>query len=200
MSTAKIRELEKEIFEKTQELTRLRAENPGTVVSNYEFDSLNGKIALKDLFAGREQLMLIHNMGHVCRYCTLWADGINAFLPHLESAMSVVLVCRDDVHTQSRMAHSRGWRFRMASHSGGSYIKQQTVLDGEDNCPGVVLYQLNGDEIVRKNSAVFGPYDEFCSIWNLLSLASLDTANWTPQHHYWQRPDKMDDGGQNLFD
>ena len=87
----------------------------------------------------------------------------------------------------------------MVSHGGGEYIKEQTVMAGEDNMPGIVCYVRKGDQIFRKNSAIFGPGDEFCSHWNVLSLAGVSTEEWTPQFHYWQRPEKMDDGGDNLI-
>jgi len=47
---------------------------------------------------------------------------------------------------------------------------------------------------------VFGPGDLYCSIWNLLGMAGLSEADWTPQYKYWRRPKKMDDGGANLID
>ena len=66
--------------------------------------------------------------------------------------------------------------------------------------PGAVVYQRQGDQIYRKNGCVFGPGDLYCSLWNLLGLAGLSEENWTPQYRYWQRPDKLDDGGENLID
>ena len=30
--------------------------------------------------------------------------------------------------------------------------------------------------------------------------AGIGEADWTPQYIYWQRPEKMDDGGANLPD
>ena len=42
---------------------------------------------LSEPFAGHGRLLAIHNMGQRCRDCTLWADGVNGFLPHLESAI-----------------------------------------------------------------------------------------------------------------
>ena len=61
-------------------------------------------------------------MGQACRYCTLWADGFNGFVPHLESTMAVALVSKDSPQRQREFANSRGWRFRLASHGGGDYI------------------------------------------------------------------------------
>ena len=96
------------------------------------------------------------------------------------------------------MAASRQWRFRMASHGGGPYIQEQTVMAGQNNMPGIVCYQLDGEKIIRRNASVFGPGDLYCPQWHILSLAGIGSEDWTPQFQYWKRPEKMDDGGQNL--
>jgi hypothetical protein len=107
---------------------------------------------------------------------------------------------KDAPEVQQRFAHSRGWRFRMASHGGGAYIQEQDVVPGDSGNPGIVCYQRDGSKILRKNVAVFGPGDEFCAIWPILSLAGLGDEEWTPQYSYWQRPERkdMEDGGQNI--
>ena len=196
---AEIESTEAQIFELTQKLANLRKDAVAQEVPNYTFESQSGVTSLIDLFADKDQLLVIHNMGQACRYCTLWADGINGFLPHLESTLSVVLVSKDDPELQRRFANSRGWRFRLASHGGGKYVQEQTAMTGHDNMPGCVVYERQGDTILRKNSAVFGPGDLFCSAWNFLALAGIDTSEFTPQYTYWQRPDVMDDGGENLL-
>lgn len=189
---------EKELFDLTQKVAKLRREAKPVPVKNYSFETQNGTTTLLDLFAGRETLFLIHNMGQGCRYCTLWADGLNGFVPHIESAYALVLVSKDNPELQRRFANSRGWHYRMASHGGGEYIKEQGVGEGE-NYPGVVCYTRQGDQIFRKNAAGFGPGDEFCSIWNLLSLAGHNEEEWVPQYNYWKRPEKLDDGGENVL-
>lgn len=191
-------ELEAEIMEKALKLAALRAAEPSTEVRNYEFETLNGKARLANLFAGRDKLLMIHNMGQGCRYCTTWADGINGVLRHLEDAMSVVLVSKDPPETQRRLAEDRGWRFRMASHGGGDYIDEQSVVSGERNMPGAVVYQVNGGKIMRRGRAVFGPGDLYSPLWHFLALAGVGPDDFTPQFHYWSRPQRMDDGGQNL--
>jgi predicted dithiol-disulfide oxidoreductase (DUF899 family) len=196
-----IRALEQEIFDLTAKLAKLRAENIEVAnVPNYAFETLTGTTDLKSLFAGKNVLFAIHNMGQGCRYCTLWADGLNGFLPHLEDRFSVVLLSKDPPELQKRFANSRGWRFNMASHGGGAYLKEQSVLAGQANMPGLVCYVLEGEKIVRKNSVIFGPGDQFCSLWDVLSLGGFGEENWVPQYSYWKRPDpaKMDDGGENV--
>jgi predicted dithiol-disulfide oxidoreductase (DUF899 family) len=200
MSQGEIAALEVQLYELTNRLNELRRSAPGRTVKNYPFATLAGTTTLREMFGDQSRLLVIHNMGQACRYCTLWADGFNGFLPHLESAMAVVLVSKDAPEVQRRFANSRGWRFRLASHGGGAYIQEQTAQDGVANMPGAVAYRLDGDEILRIGSGVFGPGDLYCSAWNLLGLAGLTEADWTPQYGYWKRPAVMDDGGANLPD
>lgn len=195
-----IAKLEKQLYELTTKLNELRKTNSGDEVRNYTFATSDGEVTLLDMFGDKDRLLVIHNMGQGCRYCTLWADGFNGFLPHLESAMSVVLVSKDSPEVQRTFANSRNWRFRLASHGGGDYIQEQTVMEGERNTPGAVVYEREGSRIRRKNAAVFGPGDLYCSIWNLLGMAGLGEGDWTPQYRYWRLPEKMDDGGANLID
>ena len=196
---SELEEAEKDLFELGQKVNLLRAQSEPVAVKNYIFKTLQGDTSLLDLFSGRDFLFLIHNMGQGCRYCTLWADGLNGFVPHMESEYALALVSKDDPHTQRAMANSRSWNFRLASHQGGQYIKEQTVMPGNDNYPGMVCYIKKGNDIFRKNAVIFGPGDEFCSIWNILALAGKSPADWTPQYHYWKRPQVMDDGGDNLI-
>ena len=200
MNSSGIVELEQEILEKIRELNELRKAHRGEKVRNYRFATLEGNTTLLDLFGDQSRLLVIHNMGQGCRYCTLWADGFNGFVGHLESVISVVLVSKDSPTTQRRFANSRGWRFRLASHEGTEYIREQTALDGSDNMPGAVVYERDGDDIYRKNACAFGPGDIYCSMWSLLGLAGLGEADWTPQYNYWRRPETLDDGGENILE
>jgi len=200
MSLEKIRHLEQQIQAQVAELNALRQAQRGGEVRNYTFSTLEGEVTLRDLFGQHEKLLVIHNMGQGCRYCTLWADGFNGMLPHLESALAVVLVSKDSPAVQRRFANSRGWRFRLASHGGGDYIREQTVMEGQDNMPGAVVYVRAGEQIYRKNDCVFGPGDLYCSLWSLLGLAGIGEQEWTPQFRYWTRPETLADGGENVRD
>ena len=200
MSNTKIEALERQIFELNAELESLKKSHVGEKVPNYNFETLDGEVSLLSLFGDKEHLLVIHNMGQGCRYCTLWADGFNGLLPHLESAMAVVLVSKDEPDAQRRFANARGWRFRLASHGGGSYIREQTVVPEAENMPGAVVYQRQGEGIRRKNACVFGPGDRYCTAWSLLGLAGLGAEDWTPQYNYWRRPEQLDDGGENVLD
>ncbi len=154
-----ITELEAQIGGLMAKLNELRKVSVGPGVNNYSFNTFDGEVTLLDLFADKDKLLVIHNMGQGCRFCTLWADGFNGLIHHLESAMSVVLVSKDTPEIQRTFANSRGWRFRLASHGGGDYIREQTVMEGANNMPGAVVYERDGDKIYRKGGSVFGPGD-----------------------------------------
>lgn len=194
-----LQKAEKELYELSQKVMSLRRDSKSMPVKNYTFQDLEGEVTLLKLFGEKETLFLIHNMGQACRYCTLWADGFNGFVQHLESHFALAMVSKDTPQAQRLLANSRNWRFKMVSHGSGDYIKEQTVMTGENNMPGIVCYTRKGDQIFRKNSAIFGPGDEFCSQWNILSLAGISHEEWTPQFNYWKRPEKMEDGGKNLL-
>lgn len=190
--------LEKEIYERVVQLEGLRKESGPTPVKDYQFQDLNGGVSLSELFGDKSVLFVIHNMGQGCRYCTLWADGFNGLLPHLEDAAAVVMVSKDSPELQRQFALSRQWKFRMASHGGGEYIQEQSVMAGQNNMPGMVCYIKEDNQILKKNAVVFGPRDLYCPQWHMLNLAGITPDQWTPQFQYWQRPQKMDDGGENL--
>ena len=195
MKKNKIRDIKNKIFELMKELQKLQKENVKSEVKNYVFSTLNGKSNLLELFEDKDKLLVIHNMGQGCRYCTLWGDGINSFLVHLESIISVVLVSKDSPKEQRKFANDRNWNFKMASHKGKEYMKDVNF----DNSPGAVLYIRENNKIYRKNDCVFGPGDIYCSIWSFLNLAGISDSDWTPQFSYWKRPEKLDDGGKNVI-
>jgi predicted dithiol-disulfide oxidoreductase (DUF899 family) len=198
MSTTEIQETEREISALVKKLYELRKKQEPVEVKNYVLKEIEGDTSLLALFGDKDKLVAIHNMGQGCRYCTLWADGFNAFLPHLEDSVAVVLLSKDAPEQQRRFALSRQWRFRMASHGGGQYIREQSVYPDQDNAPGMVCYVRKGDKVYRANATGFGPGDSFCAQWHILSLFGIGWDDWTPQYSYWQRPARLDDGGENV--
>jgi predicted dithiol-disulfide oxidoreductase (DUF899 family) len=197
---AQIRQLEREIHERAARLNTLRRARPPTPVKDYSFATLDGPVTLRQLFGEHTTLLAIHNMGQGCRYCTLWADGFNGLVPHLESRLALVLLSRDPPAVQRAFANARGWRFRMASHAGGDYIREQTLSPGQPNAPGLACYTRDGERLFRTSTADLGPGDHFCALWPLLALAGIDENDFTPQFSYWQRPRALDDGGLNVHD
>ena len=65
-------------------------------------------VSLLELFRDKDDLLVIHNMGRSCVYCTMWADGLVSSLPHIEDRTAVVVVSPDPADMQREFAESRG--------------------------------------------------------------------------------------------
>lgn len=77
-------------------------------VADFLFASSRGTIHLSELFGDQRDLIVIHNMGHGCAYCTLWADGYNGVYAQLSTRAALVLASPDAPHVQEEFAASRG--------------------------------------------------------------------------------------------
>lgn len=66
-----IEQLENEILEKKKRLAELRRSQARLRVEDYAFETQQGPVRLRDLFDGRDDLLIIHNMGEACKHCML---------------------------------------------------------------------------------------------------------------------------------
>jgi len=153
-------------------------------VSDYTFASVDGPVRLSQLFVGKDSLFVIHNMGAGCPYCTLWADGFNGLLPHIEDRAAFVVASPDDPQAQEKFKASRNWRFRMVSHRDTTFATDMGYRRDGGWLPGVSVFKKRGDKIVRVSDTSFGPGDAFCSIWHFLDLLPEGAADWAPKFKY----------------
>lgn len=137
---------------------------------NYRFATSDGEVHLSELFGDKEYLFVIHNMGKSCPNCTMWADGFNGVLPHLENRAAFVVSSPDDLETQRVFARSRGWRFRMVSHRGTSFAADMGYRGENGWLPGVSVFRRIADRIHRVSDAPFDQGDDFCAVWHLFDL------------------------------
>ncbi|MDE0304795.1 MAG: hypothetical protein OXI87_07925 [Albidovulum sp.] len=151
---------------------------------------MNCEVSPLILLGAYERLLSIHNMCQGCRYCNLWADGLNGILQHLECAMSVALLSKDTPRIRRDLATTRNRRFRLAPHGGGDCIREQTAMAEVNIMPGVVVYERKGEKVYRKTSAssVQGMSTAPSGIC-LLSLASAaaNGCRSTATGHVWLR-------------
>ncbi len=105
-----------------QKLAALKRRQPLEHVADYHLAGPRGPVKLSALFGRKRDLIVIHNMGRSCPYCTMWADGINGLYPHLADRAGFVVVSPDSPAVQKKFAASRGWRFPMASGQGSTFI------------------------------------------------------------------------------
>jgi predicted dithiol-disulfide oxidoreductase (DUF899 family) len=135
VSQEKWLQLRKELLSKEKELTRLRdrlnAERRGLpwvrVEKNYVFDAPGGKVSLKELFAGRSQLVIYHFMfgpdwNEGCPSCSFVSDHIDGALPHLAARdATMVMVSRAPLAKIEAFKKRMGWRFTWVSSYGSDF-------------------------------------------------------------------------------
>jgi len=180
----KVSRLEQQIADLRRQVHAARREAPPQPVADYVLQCGAGPVHLADQFGDKDDLFVIHNMGRSCPNCTLWADGYNGLVPHLQSRAAFVVSSPDDPATQAAFAASRGWRFRMVSHAGTSFAADMGYRSERGYRPGVSVFQRRPDGIVRVNHTDFGPHDEYCAAWPLLDLLPGGAGDWRPKFSY----------------
>ena len=176
----RIREKIAELHRIEAEYADLRREWARMTVEDYALTASDGTpVRLSSLFGDNDHLLLIHNMGFSCSYCTMWADGFNAVLPHIEERSAFVVATPDPPATQHAGRQERGWRFPMVSFAG-STLNHDLGFEPEPGLhhPGVSALIKDPSGSIRRYSAdMFGPGDKYCSVWNLVGLFPQNEQN-----------------------
>lgn len=188
-------DVQQRLMAKWEELQRLTAEfndlmiEDGKLetVEDYELTSPDGgKQRLSDLFGGHQQMVLVHNMGFSCTYCTLWAEGFNGIWQHLESGdygnkAKFVLVSEDRPEDQQLGKELRGWTFDMYTAQGTTLSKDlgfKLAHEGRDYLqPGASVLVKNDDGTISRHARTsFGPGDLFCSVFHFFGLLPFEAV------------------------
>jgi predicted dithiol-disulfide oxidoreductase (DUF899 family) len=148
-------------------------------------------------------LVLVHFMfggeqASPCPMCTLWADGYDGVVHHLEQHVNFVVVVAGDLAGIRAHARSRGWRNARLVSSQGTSFKRDFGSEDEDGAqsPAVSVFTLgdsgnsgnSGDEEVRHfytGSALMGGghfrgMDLLSPVWNFLDLTPAGRGDWFP--------------------
>ena len=159
-------------------------------MKDYELVSVEGPVRLSDTFGDKDDLILVHNMGAGCPYCTMWADEFNGVLQHLQSRAAFVVVSPNNPKVQQNLARKRGWRFQMYSAEGSEFIGDMGFQQEDEDYmsgyqPGVSVFHRNGDgTIFRVSKDAFGPGDLYCGVWHLFDLLPDGSGEWGPRFDY----------------
>ncbi len=183
-TTKRLAEMRGQIASLRNEMRKTQAAVEPEPVENYAFATQDGPIRLADLFGDKDTLFVIHNMGASCRFCTLWADGFNGVLPHLESRAAFVVSSPDAPDKQQKFKDSRGWKFRMVSHQGSNFAADMGYRTEKGFQPGVSVFRKQNGKIVRVSDQELGPYDDFCSVWHFFDMMPEGAGDWAPQYKY----------------
>lgn len=186
--TPEIESLERQVMELKAQLSKARQSAEPQRVGDFVFATRDGDVRLSELFDGREDLIVVHNMGRSCPYCTLWADGLNGHVDRYLERAAFVVCSPDAPEVQQEFAKSRGWNFRMVSDASKEFTSAMGFWTEADGWwPGVSGFRLSGTEVLRTGRAVFGPDDEFCPVWPLFDLIG-GPKGWEPRTATLLRP------------
>lgn len=177
-----MQELEHQIYQLNQELFEARKETTPEPVEDATFLRNDGtSVRLSELFGQHDTLILIHNMGAACPYCTLWADLFTSVVPKLQERTSFVLVSPDPPAAQAKIREKRGWNFDTVCDETGDWTRAMGYLGENGYWPGCSAFHRDADgKITRVNRTIFGPGDSFNSIWHFFSLLPGGAGDWEP--------------------
>jgi predicted dithiol-disulfide oxidoreductase (DUF899 family) len=169
-----------------QRLTEAIRRRPREEVQDYVLQDSDGRdLRLSELFGEKEDLILVHNMGTGCPYCTLWADGFTGLVPHLSDRAAFVVCSPDKPDVQKRFAEKRHWNFRMVSSHDRPFTNDMGFMKEDGPWPGVSTFKRDPDgKIYRIAKANFGPGDDFCAVWPFLDMLEGGAKNWEPKYNY----------------
>jgi predicted dithiol-disulfide oxidoreductase (DUF899 family) len=183
----RVEAMERKILKDKKKLVELRREVPLQEVQDYVLCAHDGsEIRLSEMFGSHRDLILVHNMGKGCAYCTLWADGFTGLTKHLENRAGFVVVSKDEVNIQREFYQSRGWNFKMYSSHGTTFNRDMGFeTEAGKQQPGVSAFHKDeAGTIHRTGYTSFGPGDDFCAVWPMLDLLQEGAAGWSPKYVY----------------
>lgn len=192
---------EKDLTRRRDELTRQRQALPAVRVrEDYAFETADGTQSLRDLFAGRSQLIVYHFMfgptwREGCPSCSFWADsfdGVDVHLAHRD--VTFLAASRAPLDKLLAYRERMGWRFTWVSSAGSDFNVDFGVSDATtynyspvaqpaDESPGISVFALRDGEILHTYSAFSRGLDAINCAYQLLDLtpSGRDEADlpWT---------------------
>lgn len=176
---AKLKKLEDDIAASRKKMVKLLSKAGSRDVEDYELKDTSGNpVKLSEMFGDKENLILIHNMGRSCSYCTLWADGFSGVNYFIEKKAAFALTSPDAPEVQKEFAASRGWKLKTYSTDGSSFTKDMGYQDDKGYYwPGVSVFHKEKDGSIRRVAKdFFGPGDFYSSPFHLFDLLPNDNG------------------------
>ena len=178
-----------------------------TVEKDYVFEGPDGKMSLRDLFAGRRQLILYRAFfepgvfgwpDHACRGCSLGADQVSNLIHLNQRDTTLAYASRAPQPDIARLKTRMGWE----------RIPWYTITDsfdadfGVDEWHGHNVFIRDGDRIYRTYFTDNRGDEAFGTIWSYLDLTPLGRQElWedspegypqSPTYKWWNWHDNYD--------
>jgi predicted dithiol-disulfide oxidoreductase (DUF899 family) len=193
---------EKEFTHLRDQLSRERRELPWELVNKeYTFEGENGRLSLRDMFAGRGQLVMYHAMFNpdtagpnttwtadaACFVCSWWMDNFNGITIHLNHRdITMVAVSRAQYAAIAAYKQRMGWSFPWYSSAGTDFnfdyhvsFTPEQMADGKAE----YNYQVTSDIVsamseapgisvfVKEGGEIYHTYSTYTRGLDMLNLA-----------------------------
>lgn len=191
---------EKELTHRRDALNARRRRLPMMAVDkSYTFASLQGKHSFHDLFEGRPQLIVYHNMlssdsSDICKGCSLFGDNLGRF-DHLHARRTTFAMVSDANVPQIEEVKARmGWTIPWYSCEGTRF--HDDFITQENAYFGLSVFITDGPDIFRTYFSTGRGVEYASNTFSLLDLtpwgrqeAWEDSPEGTPQEptHSWLR-------------
>lgn len=172
MSKEEIQALQLKMYQHYAKIQELRKELEPEVVKDYRFmRSADEEVSLSELFEEHDTLIVVHNMGRQCSYCTAWADGYSGIYDLLKEHTAFVVSSPDTPAIQAENKAARAWKFPIVSLGDNLFAADMGFqVDGHYH-PGVSVFTRDKDGLIKRTwSAPFGPSDHYGVLWHTLDL------------------------------
>jgi predicted dithiol-disulfide oxidoreductase (DUF899 family) len=157
-----------ELRRKTEAVAAMRRELPlgGEIKADYEFEGVDGKVALSELFAdGKDTLFLYSFMYYrgdeprfgvkegplktPCPACTSIIDAVDGDADHVAQRINIAVECKAPLELFRAHAQSRGWsQIRLLSSADSSYRADYGAESEDgDQWPLATVFLRRGDRI-----------------------------------------------------
>ncbi|MCG8588763.1 MAG: DUF899 domain-containing protein [Proteobacteria bacterium] len=174
------------------------------VIENQTFeelcDGVRLPVTLSDLCPepGRS-LVLMHFMygkqqQTPCPMCTLWADGYDGIVPHLQQRVDFAVLVAGDAGAFAEYGRQRGWSHLRLLSAADSDLKRRLGFETEEGQqhPGVSIFRRSesGDLIhayslcAMLGSGEFRGMDLLSPLWHFLDLTPEGRGDFMPRKRY----------------
>lgn len=184
---------EKEFTKKRDQLGKLRRNLPWTIVDKkYEFDSIDGKKSLCDLFEGRSQLIIYHFMfdpkwTEGCKSCSFIADHYNPSIVHLNNRdVSMVTVSKAPLAKLQSFKNRMGWQFNWVSSEDSEFNYDFHVsFTEEEQANGIANYNYTEQGFLVNEAPGLSVFykDETNNIFHTYSCFSRGLDTYIGAYH-----------------
>jgi predicted dithiol-disulfide oxidoreductase (DUF899 family) len=202
---AELLEAEIALRDQRERVAELRRKLPVTPVQDYRFREapLAGgpvvEVRISELFGAHDELILMHFMfggqqENPCPMCTMWADGYDGTVGHIEQRAAFGVVVEGDPERFREHARGRGWRNLRLLSSGATSYKDDLEMQSPEGhqFPGVSVFTRDasgGLAHFYTGGAVLASdqwrgMDLLSPVWHFLDLTRAGRGDWMPQLSY----------------